>query len=114
MASQIVKIDETLLFKRKYNRGRVGNNQGWVFGGLIRGTTRCFAFYVPDRTRMTLEEKISQFILPGSLIISDGWRAYGRIGDLDDGIYEHSVIIHDNFFVDPLDRLVHTQGIEGA
>jgi transposase-like protein len=50
----------------------------------------------------------SRYIQPGTLIISDGWRAYNRLDEIDGGIYEHQVIVHQQNFVDP----VHTQNVE--
>ena len=65
-----VEIDESKFFHRKYHRGlwRTGH---WVFGGIERGSGKCFIVEVPDRRKETLEEKIQQFILPGSNIVSD-------------------------------------------
>ena len=59
----------------KYNKGRkkVGV---WVFGGVERGTKRCFLVPVPNRTRPTLLAIIKEWILPGTTIISDEWGAY--------------------------------------
>lgn len=41
--------------------------------------------------------------------MSDGWAAYNNING---GIYEHQVIIHQENFVDPENEDVHTQTIE--
>ena len=109
--SLVVEIDETKFFHRKYHRGlwREGH---WVFGGIERGSGRCFLVEVPDRTRETLEDKIKQYILPGSHIISDGWPSYARIENINGGIYTHQVIIHEQHFVDPDDSNIHTQNVE--
>ncbi|GFT26718.1 putative transposase-like protein [Trichonephila clavipes] len=37
----IVKTDESMFGKRKYNRGKRVNGT-WVFGGIERGLNRCF------------------------------------------------------------------------
>ncbi|TRY70261.1 hypothetical protein TCAL_16390, partial [Tigriopus californicus] len=50
----VVEIDETFVFKRKYNRGRV-NPGKWIFGGIQRDLGIGFLVEVPDRTRQTLE-----------------------------------------------------------
>ena len=107
----IVEIDESYYFHRKYHRGawREGH---WVFGGVERATGKCFLVEVPDRTAATLEALILQHILPGSHIISDGWPAYVNIDQLGNGIYMHSVIVHQHNFVDPIDQDIHTQNIE--
>lgn len=107
----VVEIDETKYFHRKYHRGawREGH---WVFGGIERQSGRCFLVEVPDRRAVTLGNCISQYILPGSHIVSDGWAAYAHIDMIRQGIYTHSVIVHKNNFVDPYDPSSHTQNIE--
>ncbi|KAK7477868.1 hypothetical protein BaRGS_00030864, partial [Batillaria attramentaria] len=66
---------------------------------------------VPDRTRATLEPIVLQYVLLGSHIISDGWRAYGNLAQVGGGIYLHDVIVHDQHFVDPN---IHTNNIENT
>ena len=68
-----------------------------------------------NRDRATLFPIIQRFIRPGSHIMSDGWAAYTTIDQIEDGIYKHDVIIHDNnnfvrYRVNDDD--VHTQSIE--
>ena len=36
--NDVVEIDEVLLVKRKYNRGRIPVGNYWVFGGVSRAT----------------------------------------------------------------------------
>lgn len=74
----IVEIDEAAFGHRKYNRGREIATQ-WVFGGIQRGTRHMFFELVSDRTQETLMEIIHRRILPGTTVISDGWRAYSTI-----------------------------------
>lgn len=74
----VVEIDESLFFRRKYNKGQVRNGR-WVFGGCERNSTKCFLVEVPDRTAATLQEEIVRHVLPGSHIVSDGWAAYNNI-----------------------------------
>uniref|UniRef100_A0A6P7GTL5 Uncharacterized protein LOC114342783 n=1 Tax=Diabrotica virgifera virgifera TaxID=50390 RepID=A0A6P7GTL5_DIAVI len=57
---------------------------------------------------------VSRTILPGTLIVTDGWGSYRNIGHLDGGVYEHRTVIHQNNFVDPVDDSVHTQTIESV
>ncbi|KAL8602278.1 hypothetical protein ACOMHN_022791 [Nucella lapillus] len=96
----VVEIDETKYFHRKYHRGQWREGH-WVFGGIERETGKCFMVEVQDRTRPTLEALILQWILPGSHIISDGWRSYHHLEQLGGGIYLHDVIVHEQHFVDP-------------
>ena len=69
---------------------------------------------MPDRRRETLEPIIRRWILPGSRIISDGWRSYDLQNQLDFGVYDHNVVVHQRNFVDPADETIHTQNIENT
>ena len=103
---------ETKYFHRKYHRGQWHpGHRG--FGGVERGSRKCFAVEVPDRRADTLEALILQHVLPGTHIVSDGWRAYGNLANIGNGIYTNSVINHSENFVDPVENDVHTQSIEG-
>ena len=84
----IVEIDETKYFHRKYHRGQWTAGH-WVFGGVERGSGRCFLAVVPNRTAAILEPLILQHILPGTQIISDGWASYRNLSTLAQGIYKH-------------------------
>lgn len=107
----IVEIDESKFFHRKYHRGnwRPGH---WVFGAVERGTGRCLLQEVQNRDRATLEPIITQWVLPGTRIISDGWAAYNRLHQLNGGIYMHDVVVHEHNFVDPIHRDIHTNNVE--
>ena len=109
--SIVVEIDESKFFHRKYHRGQWRQGH-WVFGGIESQSRKCFLVEVPDRRRETLEEKIRQFILPGTHIISDGWPSYTNIEGIDGGVYSHQVIIHEQNFVDSDDNAIHTQNVE--
>lgn len=105
-----VEIDETLYSRRKYNRGRQLPEQ-WVFGGICRETKECFLYAVPNRTRETLFSCITANIKPRTKILSDCWRAYGGIGNLEGFEFEHLTVNHSENFVDT-DTGAHTQMIE--
>ena len=108
-----VEIDESKFFHRKYHRGlwREGH---WVYGAIERRSKRCILVEVPDRAAATLEPIIRRWILPGSHIISDGWAAYANIDQICNGIYTHSVVVHERHFVDPDHPAIHTQLIENT
>lgn len=106
-----VEIDESKFFHRKYRRGQWRQGH-WVFGGVERLTGRCFLVEVPDRRAVTLENLVEQYLLPGTHILSDGWAAYANLDQLANGIYTHSVVIHERNFVDPNDASVHTNVVE--
>ncbi|KAG0438143.1 hypothetical protein DMUE_3271 [Dictyocoela muelleri] len=55
---------------------------------------------------------ISEYIEPGSLIITDQWRAYALVLQNNE-YHEHRSVNHSINFVDPGDPAVHTQTIEG-
>ena len=109
----VVEIDESKYFHRKYHRGQWREGH-WVFGAIERNSGKCCLVEVPDRRRETLEPIIQRWILPGSRIISDGWRSYNELHALNLGIYQHDVIIHEQNFVDHDDPEVHTENIENT
>jgi transposase-like protein len=99
------------LGKRKYNRGRKRTTR-WIFGGIERESRKCFLELVPDRTAETLIPIIKKWIEPGTFIMSDGWQSYNSIKNIDQGIYSHAVVVHQENFVQPANTGVHTQNIE--
>ena len=108
---KVIEIDESKFFHRKYHRGQWREGH-WVFGGIERGTNRCFLVKVEQRDEATLRRLIERWISPGTKIMSDGWRSYRNINTYQDGIYQHEVVIHEHNFVDPYDRDIHTQNVE--
>jgi hypothetical protein len=107
-----VEVDETLLFKRKSNTGRLLSNeatQTWLFGGLCRETGRAFLARVERRDARTLLEAIRANIHPESRIISDCWRGYLSLSQ--EG-FSHGSVNHSFNFVDPNDPSINTQRIE--
>ncbi|XP_018325790.1 uncharacterized protein LOC108737443 [Agrilus planipennis] len=109
---KIVEIDEAKLGKRKYNRGRLLRGQ-WVLGGIERGERgsnpgKMFLIPVPDRSAETLVNVIVNNVLPGSTIITDGWRSYNLLSQHD---YRHLTVNHELNFVDARTG-AHTQNIE--
>ena len=103
-----VEIDETLVSKRKYHRGRM-LSQIWVFGGICRETGEIFMRVVDDRTAPTLLDAIYHCIAPGTKIISDQWKAYNELDKSQ--IYMHETVNHSKNFVDPITK-ANTQRIE--
>ena len=108
----IVELDESVISKRKYSRGRLMKEQ-WVFGGIqraISGVKPFFMEMVPNRTAMTLLEVIKRRIATGTTIMTDGWRSYGTISRHNG--YTHFVVNNSVNFVDQTGRNVHTQNVE--
>lgn len=126
-----VQIDESLFRgRRKYHRGRLllgdldaennddrlnrGRNYGdredgpWIFGLVEEGTNDVRMFYVERRNSETLHPIIFSNVELGTIIVSDGWKAYSRLNECGFG---HEVVIHDENFVDPITG-ANTQRIE--
>lgn len=110
-----VEIDETLISRRKYNRGRLVQ-QVWLFGGIERISKKRFVVPLLDeddeplaRNKENLIKLIKKFIRKGSTIYSDLWKAYDTLKD--EG-YKHFGINHSLNFVDPQNSQIHTQNIE--
>ena len=105
----IVEIDESLMVKRKYQRGgvRVQHNQ-WVFGIYDRSKHIGIIQFVQERTARVLLPLIEAHVAPGTTIYSDGWAAYRQLSTRG---YQHGVVIHEENFVDPITG-VHINGVE--
>jgi IS1 family transposase len=75
----VVEIDESKFGKVKYHRGHRVEGV-WVVGGVERTAERkVFLTTVVDRTAETMEDVITRFVKPGSIIHTDNWRAYNQI-----------------------------------
>lgn len=105
-----VEIDETLISRRKYHRGRILESV-WVFGGICRETHDAFALVVPDRAAPTLINEITNYIAAGSIIHSDSWPAYSQIDKIEGKNYTHFWVNHSKNFVNP-ENGSHTQHVE--
>ena len=90
-----VEIDESKFGKRKYHRGKRVDGV-WVFGGIERESRRSFFQIVEDRSADTLVPIIKHYILPGTTIISDCWKAYSTLSK--EG-YIHQTVNHSVEFV---------------
>jgi transposase-like protein len=110
--SVFVEMDESYFLRRKYHRGQRRRGQ-WVVGLVERGSGRCWLEVVARRDAPTLERIISDHVLPGTTIVTDAWRGYQNVGALNNGVYDHAVIIHANEFVHSDDHNIHTESIEG-
>ena len=104
-----VEIDESISAKRKNNTGRV-LQEIWVFRRVCRETHEQFVFEVLNRKSRTLLPIIQHMILPGSIIHTDGWKAYNNIPTLS-GRYTHMVVNHSRNFINPQTG-AHTQTVE--
>ena len=102
-----VQIDESKIGERKYHRGHYVEGQ-WVFGGIDEESRECFIFPVDKRDENTLMPMIKKWILPGTTIVSDCWKAYTN---LSINGYVHKSLNHSEEFVN--EDGDHTNKIEG-
>lgn len=94
-----VEIDESKFGKRKYHKGHKVEGQ-WIFGGReSKDKTKIFMVPVHNRKKDTLENLIKKYIKPGSVIISDCWKAYKDLHKLG---YQHRTVNHSKFFKDKI------------
>ncbi|KAK7938559.1 hypothetical protein WMY93_001885 [Mugilogobius chulae] len=114
---EFVAIDEShFRHKRKYGRGRMSGawrRKKWVFGmlGINEGKSgRPVLRLVEKRGRQELVPLIAHHVKPGSMILSDEWRAYRVLPELG---YNHFTVNHSQWYVDPVTG-THTQHIERA
>ncbi|KAF8789164.1 putative transposase-like protein like [Argiope bruennichi] len=108
-AGKIVEIDESKFGKRKYNKGKRVEG-AWVFGGVERDSNKCFMAVVPVRTSETLISVLKEWVLPGSTVMSDCWKAYDCLAS---EAFVHLTVNHSLTFKDP-DTGAHTNSIEGT
>lgn len=111
--NRVVEIEECLLHRRKYRRGRL-KDSGWVLGGIERPITesetpRIFLVPLTNRKRETLERHIRRWVAPDTIIITDCFKGYDH---LQEAGYSHLSVNHSKNFVDPK-TTAHTQRIEG-
>ena len=78
---EVVQVDKTLISQRKNNQGRILTER-WVFCGVDVSSKMCFMQFVPDRNQETLLPIIERLVRPGTLILSDEWRAYTNIPNI--------------------------------
>ena len=113
--NQIVNIDEAVLLKRKYQRGRTVPTV-WMLGGYDTLSKKAFLHIVPDRKRDTVIPIIKKYVEEKSIIHTDKFVIYDCLNDLvndnNEKIYIHRNVNHSENFVDPITG-VHTQFIEG-
>ncbi|KAK9754939.1 hypothetical protein QE152_g903 [Popillia japonica] len=57
LTAKVVEIDESKFFHRKYHRGQWRESH-WVFGGIERGSGKCFLVELADRAAETLLTEI--------------------------------------------------------
>ena len=82
-----------------------------MLGGVqLTPERNIFLKVVEDWSANTLIELIQRYVIPGSIIIKDGWRSYRSLNDFG---YEHYWVDHSKEWVDE-ETEFHTNNIEGA
>ena len=104
-----VEVNETYYFRRKYHHGR----GKWVIGIVERGTGCCWLERVAKRDAPTLERIIVDHVLPGTIVITDVWAGYSNVSSINNRVYQHKVVVHDQRFVHPVHLEINSQSIEG-
>ena len=98
-----------LIFNVKFHHNIGHRVEGqWVFGGIEEDLRRNFMVAVERRDRDTLLPIIEKYILPGTIIISDYWKPYDILSEMD---FIHLKVNHSIEYVNS-DR-DHTNKIEG-
>ena len=102
----VVELDEAKFGKRKFNRGAYREGM-WVLGAVDRSTGKCILLPCPNNNRSaaTLLPMIQRWVLPGSIIHTDEWRAYNSLDRMG---YDHRTVNHSIQFVDPTTAQVVT------
>ncbi|KAG1669430.1 hypothetical protein GQR58_017398 [Nymphon striatum] len=86
-------IYESFVMPPKHLRGRVVSDH-WVLGMVERGENCCILIEVADRSAQTLIPVIMNHVLPGSIVMTDGWSSYRHgSNDLDTIRWEEDRII---------------------
>lgn len=99
----VVEIDETHLFRRKNNQGRLPATRAiWAFGGISRTSRKRFGFLTNIRDQNTLIPLLRKVVDPLSFICSDHWGAYNNVNQnfAGHGRVNHSI----NFIFPPRDQ----------
>ena len=89
-----MQIDESVITKRKHNKGRVVPEQ-WILGILDTTTNIGIVRYVQRRDANTLLPIIRDVVKQRSEIWTDEWRSYNTLSNLG---YVHYTVCHKREF----------------
>ena len=97
-----VQVDESVVAKRKFHRGRRVPEQ-WVFGGYDTTKKQGFVFLVDGRRKQDLVPLIEEHVLPGTTLYTDEWPSPRGLSH-HEGVspWEHKTVNHSEEFVDPI------------
>ncbi|KAK9679898.1 ISXO2-like transposase domain [Popillia japonica] len=99
--NDVVELDESHIFRRGYNRGRLATwEHVWVVGGVSRTTRRVFAVIVPRRTTQVLRDVLIYHVDLRTHLCTDQWAGYRTINQtFRNG---HTTVNHSTNFVEPV------------
>lgn len=87
----------------------------WLFEGIESVSKKKFIVPLVDETEgrsaATLMPLSKKYILPGTIIVSDGWKAHASLRN--EG-HTHWVVNHSKNFVDPENHNIHTQNTKAV
>lgn len=92
---------------------RLSNDPGTKKNRYNNKAGRMFSCVVKDRKEATLLPLIKKHVKPGSIIISDMWKAYEKIEDLHGCFFTHQTVNHSKEFKNK-ETGACTNTIEGA
>ncbi|KAF7685427.1 hypothetical protein CDIK_3824 [Cucumispora dikerogammari] len=97
--------------KRSLRKGNVGRvpETIWRVGGICRVHKKFFYEHVKKRSADILHDILKIHVRLESTKITDEWKGYSGI---DKGFSRHLKTNHSKYFVDSVNPLTHTQGIE--
>jgi transposase-like protein len=78
----IVQVDESKFGRRKYKKGRRTEGH-WVLGLIADGSEDLRLAICPNNKRSVAEliPLIKKYVLPGTTIRTDAWKAYNGLAD---------------------------------
>jgi hypothetical protein len=80
----------------------------WVFGAICRRSKRVALKTVRKRSAESLPAFVKTNIAPGTTIVTDMWRGYNN---LKNNNFEHLKVNLSIYFVDPVNKEIHTNAI---
>lgn len=107
---EIIELDETHLYTRKYFVGRIlKSEKWWLFGAISRSTGKINLKMTRTRDALNCCNFVRSSVNEGSIVITDYWRGYNKLSQIG---YQHEKVNHSINFVDQERTWIHTQRIE--
>jgi len=60
----------------------------------------------------TLEWIIQDHVHPGTVVVTDAWAGYANVNNLNNGVYQHEVLVHAQEFVHSIHHEIHNENTE--